>query len=305
VASAPLTATGALIGTVAYLAPEQVLGKPATPRSDVYALGVVGYECLTGHRPFDGDNPFEVAMKRVQLPPPELPGELPAQVRAVVDRALAADPEQRWASAAELAGAARRAAAGPEPAGPPAPPAFPAPPPFPAPAVPPAPVAAPEGAPAGPPPQPAPAYPAPAYPAAAYSAPAYPAPPYPVSPGPPPGPPPGYSPPAGYPPPAYPGSGYQAPPGPGAVPQSQNVLGLLGMIFGIVAIAFAFCCVLLAVPLGGAGIVLGGLGMKKAADGLASNRGMALAGVICGAVGVLLSIVLLAFNVVGGFAGYP
>jgi serine/threonine-protein kinase len=289
VASAPLTATGALIGTVAYLAPEQVLGKPATPRSDVYALGVVGYECLTGHRPFDGDNPFEVAMKRVQLPPPELPGELPAQVRAVVDRALAADPEQRWASAAELAGAARRAAAGPEPAGPPAPPAFPAPPPFPAPAVPPAPAPA----------YSAPAYSAPAYSPPEYSPPAYAAPPYPVSPGPPPGPP------AGYPPPAYPGSGYQAPPGPGAVPQSQNVLGLLGMIFGIVAIAFAFCCVLLAVPLGGAGIVLGGLGMKKAADGLASNRGMALAGVICGAVGVLLSIVLLAFNVVGGFAGYP
>jgi serine/threonine-protein kinase len=73
-AAAPLTATGVLVGTVAYLAPEQVLGKPATSRSDVYALGVVGYECLAGRRPFEGDHPFELAMKRVHQRPPPLPG---------------------------------------------------------------------------------------------------------------------------------------------------------------------------------------------------------------------------------------
>src|SRR5690606_38584756 len=95
-ASTPLTATGAVVGTPPYPAPEQVLGKPATARSDVYALGVVAYEGLTGRRPFDGDNPFEIAMKRLREPPPPLPGHIPAEVVAVVERALAADPEQRW-----------------------------------------------------------------------------------------------------------------------------------------------------------------------------------------------------------------
>lgn len=102
VASAPLTATGAWLGTVAYLAPEQVLGKPATPRSDLYALGVVGYECLAGRRPFDGENPFEIAMKRVREAPPRLPPEVPPAVREVVERALAADPEHRWPTAAAV-----------------------------------------------------------------------------------------------------------------------------------------------------------------------------------------------------------
>lgn len=111
-ASTPLTATGAVVGTPSYLAPEQVLGKPATARSDVYALGVVAYECLTGRRPFDGDNPFEIAMKRLREPPPPLTDHAPPEVVAVVDRALAADPEQRWQTAAELAEAARRAAGG-------------------------------------------------------------------------------------------------------------------------------------------------------------------------------------------------
>src|SRR5690606_23425323 len=111
-ASTPLTATGAVVGPPSYLAPEQVLGKPATARSDVYALGVVAYECLAGRRPFDGDNPFEIAMKRLREPPPPLTSHAPAEVVAVVERALAADPEQRWPTAADLAEAARRAAEG-------------------------------------------------------------------------------------------------------------------------------------------------------------------------------------------------
>jgi serine/threonine-protein kinase len=108
-ASTPLTATGAVIGTPSYLAPEQVLGKPATPQSDVYALGVVAYECLTGRRPFDGENPFDVAMKRLREPPPTMTGDIPPAVAAVVERALAADVAQRWPSAAALAAAARSA----------------------------------------------------------------------------------------------------------------------------------------------------------------------------------------------------
>src|SRR5439155_23760334 len=55
--SVPLTRTGQVIGTAQYLSPEQAEGKHATPASDVYALGLVGYECLTGHAAFDGDNP--------------------------------------------------------------------------------------------------------------------------------------------------------------------------------------------------------------------------------------------------------
>jgi serine/threonine protein kinase len=115
-ASTPLTATGAVIGTPSYLSPEQVLGKPASPLSDIYALGVVAYECLTGRRPFDGENPFDIAMKRLREPPPTMAGNIPTAVLAVVDRTLAADPAQRWPSGSALASAARQAAAGDLPA---------------------------------------------------------------------------------------------------------------------------------------------------------------------------------------------
>jgi serine/threonine-protein kinase len=110
-ASTPLTATGAVIGTPSYLAPEQVLGKAATARSDLYSLGVVAYECLAGRRPFEGENPFDIAMKRLREPPPTLAVDVPPAVLAVVERALASDPERRWPSAADLAAAARGAAA--------------------------------------------------------------------------------------------------------------------------------------------------------------------------------------------------
>jgi eukaryotic-like serine/threonine-protein kinase len=104
-----LTRSGAVIGTPLYLAPEQVTGRPASPRSDVYALGIVAYECLTGSPPFVGDNPFAVAMQRVAQPPPPLGPGVPPAVANVVERALAADPALRWQSAAECALAAERA----------------------------------------------------------------------------------------------------------------------------------------------------------------------------------------------------
>ena len=107
-----LTTDGAVLGTPSYLAPEQVLGEAATPRSDVYALGVVAYECLAGRRPFSGENPFAVAMQRVREAPPALDGDVPGPVRAVVDRALATDPAHRWRCAADLAVAARQAVPG-------------------------------------------------------------------------------------------------------------------------------------------------------------------------------------------------
>ncbi|HLV57491.1 MAG TPA: serine/threonine-protein kinase [Natronosporangium sp.] len=105
-----ITATGAVLGTAGYLSPEQADGRPATAASDIYALGVVAYQCLAGRRPFEGDNPIEVAMRHLREEPPPLPPDIPPPVRAVVSRALAKDPAQRWPSAAEFAAAARRAA---------------------------------------------------------------------------------------------------------------------------------------------------------------------------------------------------
>ncbi|WBB82459.1 serine/threonine-protein kinase [Micromonospora sp. WMMD882] len=103
-----LTAAGSVLGTASYISPEQAAGAVATPASDVYALGVVAYQCLAGRRPFEGDNPLEIAMRHVRDAPPPLPGDIPPPVRALVDRALAKDPAARWPTAAALAGAARQ-----------------------------------------------------------------------------------------------------------------------------------------------------------------------------------------------------
>ncbi|MEV0267431.1 MAG: protein kinase [Hamadaea sp.] len=106
-----LTAAGAVLGTASYLAPEQAAGQTATTASDIYSLGVVAYQCLSGRRPFDGDNPIEIAMKHVRMTPPALPPDVPPAVRAIVERAMAKDPSARWPSAAIFAAASRQAAA--------------------------------------------------------------------------------------------------------------------------------------------------------------------------------------------------
>ncbi|MEU5944172.1 protein kinase [Micromonospora sp. NPDC047465] len=105
---AQLTAAGSVLGTASYISPEQATGGVATSASDVYALGVVAYQCLAGRRPFEGDNPLEIAMRHVRETPRPLPADIPPQVRAVVERALAKDPAARWPSAAALAGVARQ-----------------------------------------------------------------------------------------------------------------------------------------------------------------------------------------------------
>ncbi|WP_018217833.1 serine/threonine-protein kinase [Salinispora vitiensis] len=105
---AQLTAAGSVLGTASYISPEQATGAVATPASDVYALGVVAYQCLSGRRPFAGDNPLEIALQHVRDTPRELPADIPPQVRAVVERAMAKDPADRWPSAAALAGVARK-----------------------------------------------------------------------------------------------------------------------------------------------------------------------------------------------------
>ncbi|MEU6072472.1 protein kinase [Micromonospora sp. NPDC047074] len=105
---AQLTAAGSVLGTASYISPEQATGGVATAASDVYALGVVAYQCLAGRRPFEGDNPLEIAMRHVREAPRPLPADIPPQVRSVVERALAKDPSARWSSAAALAGVARQ-----------------------------------------------------------------------------------------------------------------------------------------------------------------------------------------------------
>jgi serine/threonine-protein kinase len=105
-----LTVAGSVLGTASYISPEQASGAVATAASDVYALGVVAYQCLSGHRPFDGATPIEIAMKHVRDTPRPLPADIPPAVRAIVDRALAKDPGARWPTAAAMAVVARQAA---------------------------------------------------------------------------------------------------------------------------------------------------------------------------------------------------
>ena len=104
-----VTQTGTVLGTSNYLSPEQASGKPVTPATDVYSLGVVLYELLTGEVPFPGENFVAVAMRHVNEPPPRLLERRPdvsPRLAAAVERALAKDPARRFPSmrrfAAEL-----------------------------------------------------------------------------------------------------------------------------------------------------------------------------------------------------------
>jgi len=109
-----LTQTGTVMGTAHYSAPEQVRGESASPSSDIYSMGVVLFEMLTGDRPYSGDTPIAVAMARLSEDPPhpkELRPAIPAALDAVVMRALAREPGDRFASAAEMRMALDQAAA--------------------------------------------------------------------------------------------------------------------------------------------------------------------------------------------------
>ncbi|GIG89182.1 serine/threonine-protein kinase [Plantactinospora endophytica] len=106
-----LTAAGSVLGTASYISPEQAAGEVATACSDVYALGVVAYQCLAGRRPFEGNSAIEIAMKHVRDNPRQLPGDIPPAIRAIVERSMAKDPKARWQTASELAAVSRQAAA--------------------------------------------------------------------------------------------------------------------------------------------------------------------------------------------------
>ena len=105
--SAPVTRTGTLVGTPAYLAPERAAGGTATAASDLYSLGVVGYECLTGAPPFSG-LPVEVAAAHRNRPLPALPPTVPPEVARLIFELTARDPAARPATAGEVAGRAAR-----------------------------------------------------------------------------------------------------------------------------------------------------------------------------------------------------
>ncbi|HEY2957636.1 MAG TPA: serine/threonine-protein kinase [Actinomycetota bacterium] len=102
-----------VVGTPAYMAPEQAFGLPAEPRTDLYSAGVVLYEMLTGRVPFEEATPAETLLRQAYEPPPppRVAGapDLPHEVEAIALRALAKEPARRFATAAEMAGAVRTA----------------------------------------------------------------------------------------------------------------------------------------------------------------------------------------------------
>lgn len=112
-----LTTTGMTLGTVQYYAPEQAQGEIVTPAADIYALGIVMYEMLTGKTPFDGDTPVAVAMRHIQdipEPPSHLNPEIPRDLERIILRCLEKDPRDRYPNGDALAYALDQYVRGPQ-----------------------------------------------------------------------------------------------------------------------------------------------------------------------------------------------
>ncbi len=97
-----LTQPGSVVGTLAYMAPEQLRGQPADTRSDVWALGAVIYEMATGARPFQGQTGFELSSAIMNRPPAPMAGKIPIELKAVVERCLEKEPGRRYQRGGEL-----------------------------------------------------------------------------------------------------------------------------------------------------------------------------------------------------------
>ena len=118
--SSTMTRTGHILGTAHYISPEQAMGEHVGPASDLYSLGIVLYEMLTGELPFDADTPIGIAMKHVNghvRPPQELNPSVPDGINAITLRLLAKNPEDRYGSDAELIDDLERFGAGLDPSG--------------------------------------------------------------------------------------------------------------------------------------------------------------------------------------------
>jgi serine/threonine-protein kinase len=105
-----LTRTGQFVGTIDYVAPEQIEGRPVDGAADVYSLGCVLYQCLTGRVPFDRDNEAAVMYAHLSDPPPPIAAsrpDLPEALDGVITKALAKDPKERFSTCAALVAAAR------------------------------------------------------------------------------------------------------------------------------------------------------------------------------------------------------
>jgi serine/threonine protein kinase/dipeptidyl aminopeptidase/acylaminoacyl peptidase len=96
------TEAGLVMGTVGYMSPEQVRGKEADPRSDIFSYGVILYEMLSGHRAFHGDTAAETMTAILKQEPPDLPDSVPSGVRQIVHHCLEKDPDNRFQSARDL-----------------------------------------------------------------------------------------------------------------------------------------------------------------------------------------------------------
>jgi len=99
----PMTAAGMVMGTAQYLSPEQAIGRPATPASDIYSLGIIAYEAIQGHRPFTGATSVDIAIAHVKEEVPPITEPVPPELDALIMRMLAKEPADRPRSAASLA----------------------------------------------------------------------------------------------------------------------------------------------------------------------------------------------------------